>query len=144
MANLIMILSLGLVIVFVGLGLIHIFWLAGGKWGLSQAIPADPDGVKVMQPGWSATLMVGLGLFGFALFYGLRSGMVDFLTPDWVLKYIGWVIPGIFLFRAVGDFRYVGFFKRIRNTEFGRWDSRLFSPLCLAIAVVGITIQLLA
>lgn len=36
--------------------------------------------------------------------------------------------------RAVGDFRSVGVFKRVRGTAFARWDSRLYVLLCLAIA----------
>jgi hypothetical protein len=40
-----------------------------------------------------------------------------------------------FLLRAVGEFRLVGLFKRIRGTAFARWDTWLFSPLCLLIAL---------
>ena len=38
--------------------------------------------------------------------------------------------------RAVGDFRMVGFWKTVRDTPFARWDTRLFSPLCVAIAAL--------
>jgi hypothetical protein len=37
--------------------------------------------------------------------------------------------------RAIGDFRLVGVFKRIRGTPFAWWDSRLFVPLCCFIAL---------
>jgi hypothetical protein len=37
--------------------------------------------------------------------------------------------------RSVGDFRLVGFFKRVRGTRFARYDSLLFSPLSLALGV---------
>ena len=36
--------------------------------------------------------------------------------------------------RAVGDFRLVGFFKRVRGTRFARLDTMLFTPLCLLLA----------
>ncbi|MEM6843120.1 MAG: DUF3995 domain-containing protein [Bacteroidota bacterium] len=49
----------------------------------------------------------------------------------------------IFILRALGEFNYVGFFKRVKNTEFARADSRIFSPLCLGIGVIGILIQLM-
>jgi hypothetical protein len=39
------------------------------------------------------------------------------------------------LARAMGDFNYVGFFKRVRGTRFARMDTLLYSPLCLALAV---------
>jgi hypothetical protein len=37
--------------------------------------------------------------------------------------------------RAVGEGRYVGFLKRVRNTAFARNDTWLYSPLCVALAV---------
>ena len=37
--------------------------------------------------------------------------------------------------RAVGDRKYVGFFKRVRDTEFARRDSRIYSPLCLLLGL---------
>jgi hypothetical protein len=36
--------------------------------------------------------------------------------------------------RAVGDFRLVGLFKRVRGTRFARYDSLVYTPLCLALA----------
>jgi Protein of unknown function (DUF3995) len=36
--------------------------------------------------------------------------------------------------RGVGDFRLVGLFKRVRGTRFARLDSRVYVPLCLALA----------
>jgi catechol 2,3-dioxygenase-like lactoylglutathione lyase family enzyme len=44
----------------------------------------------------------------------------------------------VFLLRAVGDFRLVGFFKRVRGTPFARWDTRLFSPLCVALGLASL------
>jgi len=49
---------------------------------------------------------------------------------------LAWVLAALFLIRAVGEFRYVGFFKSVRDTRFATWDSWLFSPLCLLIAVL--------
>jgi hypothetical protein len=45
------------------------------------------------------------------------------------------LLAGVFLLRAVGDRKYVGFFKRVRGTAFARWDSRLYAPLCLALGL---------
>ena len=42
--------------------------------------------------------------------------------------------------RAVGDFRYVGFFKSLGDDPFCSWDTWLFSPLCLAIALAALTV----
>jgi hypothetical protein len=46
-------------------------------------------------------------------------------------------MSAVLFLRAVGDFRAVGFSKRVRDTRFAWWDTRLFSPLCLAMAVLA-------
>ena len=58
------------------------------------------------------------------------------------MRFGGWVIPIIFLLRAIGEFKYVGIFKRVKKTKFGRFDTKLFSPLCLIISILGIINQL--
>jgi hypothetical protein len=35
----------------------------------------------------------------------------------------------------VGDFRLVGFFKRVRGNAFARLDTLVYAPLCLVLAV---------
>lgn len=45
--------------------------------------------------------------------------------------------------RGVGDFRLVGLFKRVRHTRFARLDSRVYTPLCFAIAA-GIVVVVAA
>jgi hypothetical protein len=37
--------------------------------------------------------------------------------------------------RAIGDFNYVGFFKRRRGTRFAHLDTRLYSPLALGLGL---------
>ena len=43
----------------------------------------------------------------------------------------------VFIGRAIGDMRYVGFFKRVRGTRFARLDTRVYSPLCLALGAAS-------
>ncbi len=45
-------------------------------------------------------------------------------------------LAAIFVLRAVGDFHYVGFFKRVRGSVFARRDTWVFSPLCVVLAVL--------
>lgn len=135
--------ALLLSLIFIGLGIIHFNWVAGGKFGFSVSLPTKENGEKVLNPKKIDSAIVGIGLTLFGIFYFLKSGVTDTNLPEWIIKYGGWVIPSIFLLRAIGEFKYVGFFKRVKNTAFGKWDSRLFSPLCLAIAITGIVIQLI-
>ena len=37
--------------------------------------------------------------------------------------------------RAIGEFRYVGFFKRVVGSRFATLDTFVYSPLCLALAI---------
>jgi hypothetical protein len=87
------------------------------------------------MPGIFATLIVAAGLFGFGLLVLIRSGLLVADLPLWLSRYWLWIIAAIFLLRAIGDFNYVGFFKKYRQTIFGRNDTRYYSPLCLLIAM---------
>jgi len=138
-----MILSVLLSIIFISLGIIHFNWVIGGNFGFSESLPTKENGERVLNPKKIDSLIVGIGLTTFGVFYFLKSGLVDLNPPLWAMKYGSWIIPSIFLMRAIGEFKYVGFFKSVKNTDFGKWDTKLFSPLCLAIGILGITIQLI-
>ncbi|MNR60466.1 hypothetical protein D3C85_1819540 [compost metagenome] len=62
--------------------------------------------------------------------------------PGWFMNYGGWTLALVFLIRAVGDFRWVGFMKQRRGSVFARWDTLLYSPLCLFLGLCLISIML--
>ena len=64
-------------------------------------------------------------------------------VPDWVMMISNWMIPAIFLLRAIGDFNDVGFFKKRRQTYFGKLDSRVYSPLCLGMGLMGLMVNII-
>lgn len=138
-----MILSILLCIIFSVLGLIHLNWVIGGKFGFEKSIPSKENGEKVINPRKIESAIVGIGLIVFGVFYLIKSVLLEFNILDWIMKYGGWIIPTIFLLRAIGEFKYIGFFKKIKDTEFGKWDSKLFSPLCLFIGICGVLIQMI-
>ncbi|TCC96977.1 DUF3995 domain-containing protein [Pedobacter hiemivivus] len=127
--------------IFLLLSGIHIYWAFGGKWASTAVIPTKEDEVKIAMPSAFGTLVVAAGLMGFGLLVLARSGLLDISLPNWLLKYGLWAIAGIFLLRAVGDFRYVGFFKKYKKTRFGRNDTKYYSPLCLAIVLMILVMQ---
>lgn len=137
-----MYLSILLGIILIGLGLIHFNWVIGGKFGFSESLPTKESGERVLNPKKIDSAIVGIGLTIFGIFYILKSGLMEYNIPAWIMKYGSWIIPIIFLLRAIGEFRYVGFFKSIKKTEFGKLDTKLFSPLCLAIGILGLIIHL--
>ena len=124
------------VILFV-LSVIHFNWVVGGSWGFANALPTNLEGKRMLNPKKLDSAIVAIGLLSFAFFFLIYGGILEVSLPNWLLSYGIWIISGIFLLRAVGDFKYVGFFKRIRTTDFGRLDARYYSPLCLLISVIG-------
>lgn len=139
----IMIVSILLSIIFTTLGIIHFNWVFGGTFGFSKSLPTKENGERVLNPKKMDSAVVGTGLLSFGFFYLIKSGIISYVLPEWIMNYGSWIIPIIFLLRAIGEFKYVGFFKSVKNTEFGKIDTKLFSPLCLAIGILGILIQLL-
>jgi hypothetical protein len=121
-----------LIVVFLSLASIHVYWAFGGKWGWEGAIPTL-DGEALFNPGRYSTLLVAMALLAAAI-VSLWRGLSADIGPMWIPHTGIWVIAGVFTLRAIGDFRYYGLFKKERDTIFARNDSRIYVPLCLAIA----------
>lgn len=137
------IISLLLFLIFLFLSSIHFYWAFGGKWGSSAVIPTKDDSIPAMNPGIIATLIVAFGLLTFGLLPLIITKTIPFTLPTWLEKSGLWIIAGIFTLRAIGDFNYVGFFKKHKNTAFGKNDSRYYSPLCLIIGALALILQLI-
>ncbi len=126
-------------VVFAVLGLLHLYWAAGGSGGGQSAIPMF-NGERLFTPSPGSTLAVAALLFLAMLIVLGRIGVWGANLPAWPF-YVGtFGISLAFLVRAVGDFRYVGFFKTVSDTDFARLDNYLFSPLCLLIAIAALII----
>jgi hypothetical protein len=131
-----------LFLIFLLLSSIHFHWGLGGRWGSEAVIPVKDNTEKVMMPGPLPTFIVAFGLLGFGLFILIKSRLINLNLPLWLEKYGLWVIAGIFILRAIGEFKYVGFFKKIKHTKFGQNDTKYYSPLCLLIGTLTIFIEL--
>ncbi|WP_147677450.1 DUF3995 domain-containing protein [Algibacter pacificus] len=138
-----MVLSLVLSLVFFVLAVIHFNWFFGGKFGIDVSLPTNEHGKRVLNPKKIDSAIVGLALLAFCCFYFYKSGIIALYLPHWIMEYTGWIISIIFFIRAIGDFKYVGFFKKVKQTTFGEMDTTYFSPLCLVISIVGILIETL-
>ena len=123
-----------LIAVFASLSLVHVYWLFGGRFGHLAAIP-EVDGKLVFEPSVVATLVVAIGLVLCAMVIAGTAGILALPLSQTVLAWMPRALAVVLLFRAMGDFRSVGFFKRIRHTHFARLDTTVYSPLCLAMAI---------
>ncbi|GAA3769422.1 DUF3995 domain-containing protein [Flavobacterium ginsengiterrae] len=122
--------------IFLFLSLVHFYWAFGGKWGTEGVYPTPDSQTPPKNPGIISTLIVAIVLFTFALFYLIKVSIILFELPFWIQKYGLWILTSIFAVRAIGDFKYLGFFKKIKNTKFGQNDTKYFAPLCLVISIL--------
>lgn len=119
---------------FAALGVLHVYWLLGGRLGLAAALP-EVEGRPAFLPSKLATLVVGAGLFACAGIVAALAGWMALPLRAPLLDLAGYALALVFLARAIGDFRLVGFFKRVRGTRFATLDSFLYSPLCLGLTL---------
>ncbi|HEY0427021.1 MAG TPA: DUF3995 domain-containing protein [Pyrinomonadaceae bacterium] len=129
-----------LAVIFAILSFFHLYWAAGGRFGGGAAIPTA-GGERLFNPSPFETILVATALFAAMLVVLGRLKIWGAFIPGWLFYSGTWVISLLFLLRTIGDFRYVGFFKKVSDTNFARWDTILFSPLCLFIAVVAFLIS---
>lgn len=137
-----MILGILLFIIFLSLSALHISWAFGKKWGFENSLPKNEAGDRILNPKKVDCAIVGIGLLLFGIFYLTKVDLIPFALPEQVVRIASWVIPFIFLFRAMGDFKYVGFFKKVTSTDFAKKDSAFYSPLCLIVGLIGILLEL--
>lgn len=133
-----------LISIFSLLSSIHFYWAFGGKRWNDAVIPTKENNAQAKMPGIITTLIVALGLLVFGLVVLMH--LIDFkrsLLTELVQLYGLWLIASIFILRAIGEFNYIGFFKKIDQTKFGKNDTRYYSPLCLIIGILAILLKLL-
>lgn len=135
-------LSFLLFLIFSILAGFHFYWVSGGTWGSKSVFPTRSGQVSNFAIPKFATLLVALVLTSFALLYLRKADLITLSLPTWA-EYAYWAIPAIFIVRAIGEFNYVGFFKKVKDTAFAKADTKLFSPLCLLIGLLGLLVQVL-
>ena len=128
--------------VFVVLALWHFYMAFAGANGESAAVPGR-DGKPLFVPSAGSTVAIGVVLMLFAMLVAATSGMLSIGLPFRVLSWLSYALALGLLARAVGEFKYVGFFKKVRGTRFARMDTILYSPLCLLLSagVAAVAIQ---
>ena len=136
-------------VVFTILSGLHFYWAFAGLFGakarLMAATVPQINGKPLFRPSFWATVMIAVALLvcAFLSVWAMRP-IYEGASPGFVSD--RWCVCGnlsigiVFLLRAVGDFRYVGFFKKVTGTAFARNDTFLYSPLCLLVSMVAFCI----
>ncbi len=125
-----------LAIIFAAIALLHIYWALGGSTSDMAAIPTV-GGKQAFAPSAFATAMVAAAFVMAMLVVLGQIGFLGEFIPHWIFRVGTFGISVIFLLRAIGEFRLVGFFKTLTGTPFAYWDTWLYSPLCLGIAIIA-------
>ena len=128
-----MILSLMVSSTFVLLAVWHVRMAFGSVAAVSGAVPVV-DGRPLFVPSRAATLAVATALLLCAVLVAATGGIVNPGIPRRILSGLSYALAVGLLARAIGEFRSVGFFKRVTGSRFARLDTLFYSPLCLLLA----------
>ena len=120
--------------VFVALAAWHFFMAMGGLASKQSGAVPSFGGKPLFVPSARATVAVGIVLLLFAGVVAATGGLLATGVPPRWLAWFSYALAAGLLARAIGEFRYVGFFKRVRGTPFARLDTLLYSPLCLLLS----------
>ncbi|QMV40271.1 DUF3995 domain-containing protein [Cohnella cholangitidis] len=121
---------------------LHFYWAFGGKWGGQAVIPSKIGGGALFRPRTAETVGVAVIMLAVGLMLLAQSELINIEVPNQVTRW-GCLFCGfVFLIRAVGDFKYMGFAKKIKGTPFAANDTRFYSPLCVYLAAVFAAVAL--
>lgn len=135
--------SLILIFIFAFLSGIHIYWAFGGRKWSDGVFPTMDNATKIAMPGIVPTLIVALGLLFFGWIVLAQTFKIEIPIFDASFYRYGlWFIFGIFFIRAVGEFKYLGLFKKIKDTTFGTKDTKIYTPLCLFISFLTLLLMI--
>ncbi|MER7111687.1 DUF3995 domain-containing protein [Streptomyces sp. NPDC000229] len=125
----------GLAIVLTAIGVLHFVW-AFSPWPFKDAVTftrtigGGDDGV---MPSAQSAIAVGLALIGGAVLTLMVNESLPGLGPVW-LRLVGmYVLTAVLLARGLGGY----FMNSGAAVEFQRWNSVLYSPLCVVLGVLG-------
>lgn len=135
--------AMSLASVLCALAIVHLYWTVRGV-GMGAAVPTHTNGTAVFRPGRVSAFVVAAALFLAAVIVLARARVILVGFPDAAIRVGIWGVVAAFAARTVGEFRYVGLFKRVRGTPFAHWDSLLFTPLCTIMSIAAALVAIFA
>jgi hypothetical protein len=126
--------GLSVAVTLLAIAILHGYWAGSGSAGSGLAV-LKKNGVPVFKPGPVGTGLVAVALMLAAAIVIGRLGYWRLPYQDAWLRTACWMLAAVFILRAIGDFRFVGFFKRGHDSPFARWDTAAYSPLCLLLGL---------
>lgn len=115
-----------------GVAALHVHWSFAGTRKGTAAVPSLPNGQPLFSPGPLACIAVAVAL---STLTAALLWAVFVPTVAWPLRTVLTLALIVLTLRAVGDGRFVGFSKRVRDTAFGRADDALYTPLVVLLCL---------
>jgi len=109
--------------------LLYLYWAVGGTWLTDKASPII-NGKPLIHMDKMRSLGAATGCLIIAAVPVVS--MRPLLRKSLLL-----LMMAAFAYRAVGDFKYYGFFKSVKDSPFAIWDTRVYSPLSVLLAVLA-------
>jgi hypothetical protein len=126
------VMTLSTVSLLVLISILHVYWAFGGHWGVNDVIPSKVGEYKpAFIPSRMGTLFVAILVLMVCFILLVQGGFIHYFMANTITRYGCIVSAFVFFLRAMGDFKYVGFFKKIKHSVFAKNDSWFYSPLCL-------------
>jgi hypothetical protein len=124
-------------LIFIIIGILHVFWAFGGSWGVNAALPTEDESKSpVLRPRMAVTLFIGLLCFFASVLLLVQIDLFAVIRSSTLSKWLCIAGGIVFLLRAIGEGKYVGFFKKIKHTRFAKQDTAFYSPLCVWISFI--------
>src|SRR5688500_12674436 len=117
------------------LSCLHFYWGFGGNLWYADVLPSNSAGSKRLNPGITATFVVAFGLLFLALITIGNLGSWDKSVSRKYFTYGALLVSISLCIRAIGDFKFVGFFMTATGSRFAVNDKQLCTPFCVSIAL---------
>jgi hypothetical protein len=128
------VIAVALCLAFLAIAAWHLYMAFVPPKGPGGAVPSV-EGKPLFVPSRGATLGIAFMLACFAALVAATAGLISVPVRPVVLVWLSFALALGLAARALGEFRYVGFFKRVRKSRFASLDTWFYSPLCLLLAV---------
>ncbi len=121
--------------IFFLLGSLHFYWAIGGKWAIDLVVPTKPTGEKLFNTSVLSCVVVGGGLWLMSFVHVSMAGLIFESNDLIIFRYATLAMGIVFLVRFMGDFKWVGIFKKVKGTSFAKNDTLYYAPLCLFLSI---------
>ncbi|WP_336993381.1 DUF3995 domain-containing protein [Bacillus infantis] len=89
-------------LILISMGILHVFWAFGGKWGVTLVLPTKDDGqLPVLQPRMAGTLFIGLLCFFASVLLLVQSDLLTIIKSSTLSKWLCIAGGTVFLLRAI-------------------------------------------